>query len=178
MRRIITIHDPDASILRRRSRPAPRVTREIRALIREMLETMYASNGVGLAAPQVGVPLRVIVADIGKGPLVLVNPRIVRRSGEQVGPEGCLSIPGVAGIVKRARRIVVTGQTQNGRKKTLIAEDLLARVILHEVDHLNGVLFIDRVEGGMLYTVEREEKAARPMSASLPLGVMGDDGAV
>jgi len=176
MRRVITIHDPDASILRRRSRPVPRCSGEICALIQEMVEVMYASGGIGLAAPQIGVPLRVIVADVGEGPLALVNPRILRRSGTQVGPEGCLSIPGVAGIVERPRRIVVTGKTQSGRKKTLVAEDLLARVILHEVDHLNGILFTDRVEDGKLYAVEGE--GAGRAAASLPAGRRGNGGAV
>ena len=178
MRRIITIHDPDAPILRRRSRPVLRCSGEIRALIQEMLEVMYASGGIGLAAPQLGVPLRVIVADIGGGPLALVNPRVLRRSGTQAGPEGCLSIPGVAGIVKRPRRIVVTGKTQSGRKKTLIAEDLLARVILHEVDHLNGILFIDRVEEGMVSVVEGREGEAELAAATFPARRRGNGGAV
>ena len=108
-----------------------------------MLVSMRRANGIGLAAPQIGVPLRVVVADTGAGPLALVNPRIRRRRSSQVGIEGCLSIPGIYGDVRRARRIEVEGRSIQGRPIVVESEDLLARVFQHEIDHLNGVLFID-----------------------------------
>ena len=119
------------------------VDRTIRRLVADMLASMRRAGGIGLAAPQIGVPLRVVVADIGAGPLAIVNPRLRRRGGTQVGVEGCLSIPGVFGDVRRARRIEVEGRSVGGRRILVRSQDLLARVFQHEIDHLNGVLFID-----------------------------------
>ncbi len=142
-RRIVALGNRDAAVLRRRSRPVPVVDRTIRQLVADMLVSMRHAGGIGLAAPQIGVPLRVVVADTDAGPLAVVNPRLRRRSGTQVGVEGCLSIPGVFGDVRRARRIEVEGRNVRGRRVVLKGRDLLARVFQHEVDHLNGVLFID-----------------------------------
>ena len=113
-----------------------------------MLETMYQSEGIGLAAPQVGVLKRLFVADIRDGesePQVLVNPVVVEHEGSDRGEEGCLSLPGLVGIVERAARIVVEGQDIYGNPIRVEADDLLARCILHEIDHLDGILFIDHV---------------------------------
>jgi peptide deformylase len=121
----------------------PVVDRQIRRLLADMVRSMQRAGGIGLAAPQIGVPLRVVVVDIGSGPLALVNPRLRRREGAQVGIEGCLSIPGVYGDVRRAQRIEVEGRNARGRRVVLRSRDLLARVFQHEIDHLNGVLFTD-----------------------------------
>jgi peptide deformylase len=142
-RRIVTLRDADAAVLRRRSRPVPVVDRTIRHLVADMLVSMRMAEGVGLAAPQIGVSLRVVVADAGTGPLAIVNPRVRRRQGSQVGIEGCLSIPGVYVDVRRAQRIEVEGRSLRGRRVVVRSRDLLARVLLHEIDHLNGVLIID-----------------------------------
>ena len=116
----------------------------LQQLVEEMLATMYAAPGIGLAAPQVGVSLRVIVLDLGQGPICMANPRIVHRQGQQVGIETCLSIPDLYGEVERAQRVVVEGQDPQGRALRMEAEGLLARCFLHEIDHLDGVLFTDR----------------------------------
>jgi peptide deformylase len=107
---------------------------------------MRSHNGLGLAASQVGVPLDVFVADVGDGPLAFVNPRIVRANGEQVGPEGCLSFPRLYGNVARAKAVTIRGLDSDGKKISIVAEDLLARVLQHEFDHLNGLLFKDKVD--------------------------------
>jgi peptide deformylase len=111
-----------------------------------MLETMYAASGIGLAAPQVGVQERVIVVDVGEDPLVLVNPEISAADGEQVGLEGCLSVPDLVGEVRRAEWVRVTGLDRRGRPAGLEGEGLLARVLQHEIDHLDGILFVARIE--------------------------------
>lgn len=110
-----------------------------------MIETMHEANGIGLAAPQVGVSQRILVAQVEERLHVLINPRITKREGKEVGTEGCLSIPGVLADVPRAARVVLKGKNRRGRGVSLDAEGLLARVIQHEVDHLDGILFLDRV---------------------------------
>ena len=142
-RRIVTLRDREAGVLRRRARAVRAVDRNIRALIADMIRSMRRARGVGLAAPQIGVPLRVVVAEVGRGPIAVVNPRLRRREGREVGVEGCLSIPGVYGEVSRAQRIEVEGRSPSGRRVVVRSRGLLARVFQHEVDHLNGVLFID-----------------------------------
>jgi peptide deformylase len=145
-REVRLLGDP---VLRTAARPVESVTDEVRQLIADMLETMYVEDGVGLAAPQVGVSERVMVVDPrddGSKPLALVNPVIVERSGEtDRGEEGCLSIPGVTDFVERAVRIVIEGLDRDGRFRRVEAEGLLARILQHEVDHLDGVLFFDRL---------------------------------
>jgi len=140
---IVTYPDP---ILLSEARPVPRVTRRVRRLARDMLETMYAASGVGLAAPQVGVQQRVIVVDVGENPITLVNPEITTAEGEQVGLEGCLSLPDLVGEVRRAEWVVVKGLNRRGKPITVEGEGLLARALQHEVDHLDGILFIARIE--------------------------------
>jgi peptide deformylase len=134
--------------LRRRAAPVGEVTADVRATIADMTETMYDEVGIGLAAPQVGVSLRLIVVadEEGRGVQALLNPAIVDRGGEATGEEGCLSIPGVFAPVTRAAWVTVEAQDVNGRPLAIRATGLRARVLQHEIDHLDGVLFIDRVD--------------------------------
>ena len=134
--------------LRRRAVPVGEVTAEVRAAIADMTETMYDEVGIGLAAPQVGVSLRLIVVadEEGRGAQALLNPGIVDRGGEATGEEGCLSIPGVFAQVTRSAWVKIEAQDVNGRPLALRATGLRARVLQHEIDHLDGVLFIDRVD--------------------------------
>jgi len=145
-REIRLLGDP---VLRRTAQPVAEVTDETRSLITDLFDTMYAEDGVGLAAPQVGVMQRVIVVDPRQedvAPFALVNPVVLERSSEvERAEEGCLSIPGLQEVVERPARITITGLDADGAEVSLHAEGLLARVLQHEVDHLDGVLFIDRV---------------------------------
>ena len=118
-----------------------------------MLETMYEAGGVGLAAPQVGVLKRIVVIDVGDGPFVLINPQITKTEGSQTGDEGCLSVPGKAGIVTRPNEVTVRFTGEDGNTYDLEGTELLARAICHECDHLDGKLYVDLVEGD-LYDVE------------------------
>jgi len=133
-------------LLRKKSKVVKKVTPEIVKLIDDMIETMQAAPGVGLAAPQVRKSLRVIVADIGQGLIALVNPKIMKKSGSQVFTEGCLCLPGVEAPVERASQVVVKGWDREGKTVEIEAEGLLATVLQHEVDHLEGMVFIDRVK--------------------------------
>jgi peptide deformylase len=139
--RVIVKH-PDPT-LREVSVPVKNITPNIHKLLDDMAETMYASNGLGLAAPQVGINKRVIVVDVGDGLIEMINPEIISMEGEQIGPEGCLSIPGLTGEVKRAMKVRVKALDRNGQEFEMEGEELLARAFQHEIDHLNGVLFID-----------------------------------
>ncbi len=145
VRRIRLLGDP---VLREVAEPVDRVHDDVRALIDDLMDTMYEADGIGLAAPQVGVPIRVFVYDVrepedARG--ALINPRIVETSGRQKEEEGCLSIPDLREIVQRAGRVVLEGLNADGEKVRIEAEGLLSRCLQHEVDHLDGVLFIDRV---------------------------------
>ena len=151
VRRIVTVTDRETEVLHRRSRPVAQVDASIRRLVADMAVTMRRAQGVGLAAPQIGVPLRVLVADTGRGLLALVNPRLRRRSGAQVAEEGCLSIPGVVAPVRRALQIIVDGTLVNGQRVGLRATGYIARILQHEIDHLNGVLFLDRVRRSVIH---------------------------
>ncbi len=142
---LLPILTQEAPVLRQKAKKVPRVDDSIRKLIDDMVETMLAAPGVGLAAPQVGVGLRVIVVKVDANLHTLVNPEIVKASGEQVGLEGCLSIPGYVGEVKRALRVVVRGLNRHGKMVRIKAEELLARAFQHEIDHCDGILFIDRL---------------------------------
>ena len=144
-------------ILRKTSKEVKEVTPKIRELIDDMLETMYEANGVGLAAPQVGVLKRIVVIDVGEGPLVMVNPQVVKTSGSQTGDEGCLSVPGKAGTVTRPDEVTVKFMGEDGEWYELEGRELLARAICHECDHLDGKLYIDIVEGALHDTVMEEE---------------------
>ena len=144
-------------ILRKTSKEVKEVTPKIRELIDDMLETMYEANGVGLAAPQVGVLKRIVVIDVGEGPLVMVNPQVVKTSRSQTGDEGCLSVPGKAGTVTRPDEVTVRFMGEDGEWYELEGRELLARAICHECDHLDGKLYIDIVEGELHDTVMEEE---------------------
>lgn len=135
--------------LRRKAEPVEQVDDELRTLIDDMFETMYQAEGVGLAAPQIGISRRVIVVDVhdeGTRPFALINPRLVEASPEtEKGEEGCLSIPGLSAMVERAARVVVEGLDRNGEPVRIEGAELLGRCLQHEIDHLDGVLFVDRV---------------------------------
>lgn len=143
---LITVESPKAGILRRRARAVGRITPQIQPLVDDMIAIMREANGVGLAAPQVGVNKRVIVAQVEDRLHVLIDPEITRRDGEELGTEGCLSIPGIIAEVPRAARVTVKGKNRKGKGITLRATGLLARILQHEVDHLDGILFLDRVQ--------------------------------
>ena len=135
------------------------VTPRIQDLIDDMIETMYEANGVGLAAPQVGILKRLVVIDVGEGPIVMINPRIVATDGEQTGDEGCLSVPGKAGIVTRPNYVKARFFDEEMNECEIEGEELLARAICHELDHLDGHLYVEKVEGGLHdvnYEVEEE----------------------
>lgn len=131
--------------LRKKSRKVDKIGKRELTLIEDMIETMYDANGVGLAAPQVGILKRIIVIDIGEGLVELINPEIVKYDGQQIDNEGCLSIPGVTGEVKRPNRVVVRGLNREGQLIEVEGEELMARAICHEIDHLDGILFTDKV---------------------------------
>lgn len=145
---ILQIRSVPDSVLKEKAKKVHTIDRSTRKLIRDMLETMHAEPGrVGLAAPQVGVPLRVIVIGMPEEEdVILINPKIVRRRGERVIDEGCLSVPGYFGQITRAESVTVKGRDQNGKEVRIKAEDLLAQVLEHEIDHLNGTLYIDYPE--------------------------------
>jgi peptide deformylase len=147
-------------VLRRRAEPVQDITDEIRAIIRDMIDTMYAEVGIGLAAPQVGISLRVIVVDEekGRGPRALVNPEVTNQGGRVVAEEGCLSIPGIFAPVERAEWLHVKAHDEKGDPVSLDARGLLARVIQHEIDHLDGLLFIDRLEPVLRDRIKRRIK--------------------
>ena len=129
--------------LRKKSRPVEKIDERILTLLDDMAETMYENNGVGLAAPQVGVLRQVVIVDIGEGLIEMINPQIIQQEGSQSGEEGCLSIPGVVAIVERPQQVVVKALNRNGEEMTYTAEGFLARAFCHEIDHLSGTLYID-----------------------------------
>ncbi|CAG7603877.1 Peptide deformylase [Paenibacillus solanacearum] len=143
----IIVKDPDP-VLREKCVPVSKITPNIHKLLNDMADTMYDAEGVGLAAPQIGILKRVIVMDVGDehGLIELINPEIIEREGEQFGPEGCLSIPGLSGDVRRAERVKVKGLNRDGVEIVIEGTELLSRCIQHEVDHLNGVLYTDLAE--------------------------------
>jgi len=135
---------PDA-VLKKKAVEISKVDGEIKKLAKDMIETMYAGDGAGLAGPQVGKSKRIFVLDIGKGPMVFINPKIYDKRGKQVDIEGCLSLPGLEAKVKRAESLRCKYLNREGKEQEIESEDLLARVIQHENDHLDGILFIDRM---------------------------------
>jgi peptide deformylase len=155
----IIVKDPDP-VLREKAKPVTKFNANLHKLLGDMAETMYEAPGVGLAAPQIGILKRVIVMDVGDehGLIEMVNPEVVSFSGEQVGPEGCLSIPGLQGDVKRPLQVTAKGQDRNGAEIVIEGTELLARCIMHEIDHLNGVLFTDLAL--KVYISEKEEDEA------------------
>ena len=152
-----TIRIQGDPVLNKVCREVPEVTEKISILIDDMLETMYDAQGVGLAAPQVGILKRIVVIDIGDGPIVMINPSIVSADGEQTGSEGCLSLPGKAGTVTRPNHVIAKAYDENMQEFTIEGTELLARAICHELDHLDGHMYTEHVEGE-LYDVTYEEE--------------------
>ncbi len=147
-------------VLRATAKEVTEVTPRIRELIQDMFDTMYDSNGVGLAAPQVGIRKRIVVIDVtGEDPIALINPKILTSDGEQTGYEGCLSVPGKSGIVTRANHVVVEAYNQDMEKITVEGEELMARALQHEIDHLDGIMYVDKVEGKLYDNEELAEMA-------------------
>ena len=144
LRNIVKFGDP---ILNKTSRKIEKFDDRLAILIDDMLETMYQANGVGLAAVQVGMLKRVVVIDIGDGPMELVNPEITMREGEQRESEGCLSLPGKYGVTVRPMKVQVKAQDRNGKWQVFAGEGLKARAFCHEIDHLDGILFTSHVVG-------------------------------
>ena len=146
-------------ILRKKAREVDTVDDKIRELLHDMLETMHKYNGVGLAGPQVGILKRVIVIDLydGEEPLLLVNPKIIKSKGKQEVDEGCLSFPNEYAKIIRLKEVVVEALNGNGEKVKIVAKDLLAQALSHEIDHLDGILFVDNMIPGTLQYVEPED---------------------
>ncbi|MDO5345247.1 MAG: peptide deformylase [Lachnospiraceae bacterium] len=150
-------------VLEKKCREVTEVTPRIRELIQDMLETMYDADGVGLAAPQVGILRRIVVIDVGDGPLVMINPVILETSGSQTGSEGCLSLPGQAGIVTRPNYVKAKAMNENMEEYEIEGTEMLARAICHECDHLDGIMYVSKVEGKLFDTdpdlIEEEPEA-------------------
>lgn len=153
---ILPFGDP---ILRKQAQPVVRFDDELDELLADMTGTLYAGEGrAGLAAPQIGVLKRVVVMDCGEGLIELINPEILQLRGEQIGQEACLSFPGHTGIVKRAHYVKIKTQTRNGREILIDGEGFLARCIQHELDHLDGILYIDHIQDNQLYNDQTRQK--------------------
>lgn len=148
---IRTVREIGDPVLNKISKEVTQITPRIRDLIDDMFETMYEANGVGLAAPQVGILKRIVVIDTtGEDPVLLINPRILETSGEQTGNEGCLSVPGKAGIVTRPNYVKVEAQDEELNTFIIEGEELMARALCHEIEHLDGHLYVEKVEGPLL----------------------------
>lgn len=153
-----TIRVQGDPVLEKVCKPVTEITPRISELIEDMLDTMYDANGVGLAAPQVGILKRIVVIDVGEGPIVMINPVIVETSGEQTGDEGCLSVPGKAGQVTRPNYVKAQAFDENMQPYEIEGTELFARAICHETDHLEGHLYVEKVEGQLHeVTYESEE---------------------
>lgn len=155
LRNIRTIGD---EVLQKECKPVKEVTERIHELINDMLETMYEADGVGLAAPQVGILKRIVTIDVGEGPIVLINPEILETSGSQTGNEGCLSVPGKFGIVTRPDYAKVKVVNEDMEEFVLEGTGLLARAICHECDHLDGRLYVELVEGELEDVAAQDEE--------------------
>ena len=152
-----TIRVQGDSVLTKKSRTVDKMTPRIGELITDMLDTMYDAMGVGLAAPQVGILKRIVVIDVGEGPIVLINPEILETSGQQTGDEGCLSVPGMAGQVTRPNYVKVKALDVNMEEQIYEGEGLLARAFCHEIDHLDGKMYTELVEGELHKVTYDEE---------------------
>lgn len=144
LRQIRVVGDP---VLTKTCKEIKEVTPKILELAEDMLDTMYEANGVGLAAPQVGILKRMVVIDVGEGPILMINPRIVETSGSQTGDEGCLSYPGKAGVVTRPNYVKAVAYDENMEEYEIEGTELLARAICHELEHLDGHMYMEKVEG-------------------------------
>lgn len=155
LREVRTNPDP---ILRKNTREIDKVTPRIQILVEDMIDTMRHAEGVGLAAPQIGVLKKLAVVEVEEQLYVLINPVIIKREGEEIGPEGCLSVPGKQGLVKRPKNITLKYKDLNEAEMTLEASDFLARAICHELDHLNGVLYIDKLASQEEYQAQEQNQ--------------------
>ena len=157
---IRVVRENGDEILRKTSREVEEVTDKIRELLDDMVETMHKYNGVGLAAPQVGILKRVIVIDLydGEEPLQLVNPKIIKAKGKQEVEEGCLSFPNEYAKMVRPKEVTVEALDRDGKKVIITGKDLLAQALAHEIDHLNGILFVDNMIPGTLEYIDPENK--------------------
>ncbi len=153
-----TIREMGDEVLTKKCREIKEVTPRIKELIGDMLETMYEANGVGLAAPQVGILKRLVVIDIGEGPIVLINPVILETDGSQTGEEGCLSLPGKSGVVTRPNYVKVRAFDENMQEFEAEGTELLARAFCHEIDHLDGHMYVEKVEGELHDVVYEEDE--------------------
>lgn len=155
IRNIREMGDP---VLNKTCKPVTEVTERIAELIEDMFETMYDADGVGLAAPQVGILKRIIVIDVtGEDPILLINPVIIETSGEQTGNEGCLSLPGKTGVVTRPNYVKVRAYDEEMKPFEIEGTELLARAFCHEIDHLDGHLYVEKVEGELMSTESPEQ---------------------
>ena len=154
IRKIVEIGDDK---LRKTAKRVEKFDLRLRLLLKDMADTMRKAEGVGLAAPQVGILRRVVVVDIGEGLVELVNPEIIATEGEECGPEGCLSIPGRSGLVIRPTKVTVRAQDNKGDFFEITGEDYLARAFCHELDHLDGVLYVDKMEQEIFPEDEEED---------------------
>ncbi len=153
------IHYYPDPVLRRRAKRVPTIDSAIQGLIDDMIEAMHVANGVGLTAPQIGVSLRIAVLQLPEEePIILINPEMVKRNGEREIEEGCLSIPGYRGLIKRSESVTVKGRDRQGHEIRLKADGLLAQALEHELDHLNGILYIDHIADweNKFYRIEPE----------------------
>ena len=155
LREIRTQGDP---VLGKVCKEIKEMTPRIADLIEDMIETMYDANGVGLAAPQVGILKRLVVIDVGEGPIVMINPKIIESSGEQTGDEGCLSVPGKSGCVTRPNHVIARFFNEEMVECEVEGTELLARAICHELDHLDGHLYVEKVEGELHDVTYAEEE--------------------
>ena len=156
---IRTIREMGDPVLNKECKEVKEVTPRIKELIADMLDTMYEANGVGLAAPQVGILKRIVVIDCtGEDPIVMINPRILETSGEQTGQEGCLSLPGKSGTVTRPNYVKAVAYNENMEQFVIEGTELLARAICHELDHLEGHLYVEKVEGELMTVTDSSEE--------------------
>jgi len=151
---VLNIRKAGDTVLKKKAEPVVRIDRKIKQLLDDMSQTMYHADGVGLAAPQVGVSQRIIVIDVGEGLIELINPVITASEGSLISMEGCLSVPGIYGDVERCTTVTVEGFDRHRKKVRISATDLLAKALQHEIDHLEGILFIELAK-----TIHKEQKS-------------------
>ena len=153
-----TIRTMGDEVLSKVCKEVKEITPRTKTLIEDMIETMYEAEGVGLAAPQVGILKRIVVIDVGEGPFVMINPRVLETSGEQTGSEGCLSVPGKIGMVTRPNYAKVLAYNENMEPVEIEGTELKARALLHEIDHLDGKLYVEKVEGQLMDVEDLEDE--------------------
>ena len=158
IRKIRELGEFGDSVLKKPCKDVKEITPRVQDLIDDMFDTLYDANGVGLAAPQVGILKRLAVVDIGDGPIVLINPRVIASRGEQTGDEGCLSLPGKAGTVTRPYYVKIEAWDEDMERFEMEGEELLARAFCHEIDHLDGHMYVEKIEGPLHDAVYEEEE--------------------